>query len=55
MSSANTVALLQHVRHFAMHDAAREAFRDRGLADAGIADKQRIVLLAAAQHLDACG
>ena len=42
----------QHLRHFAVDDAAREAFGDRGLADAGIADEQRIVLLAAAQHLD---
>ena len=44
--------VLQHVRHFAVHDAARQAFGDRGLADAGIADEQRIVLLPAAQHLD---
>ncbi len=42
----------QHVRHFAVDDAARQAFGDRGLADAGLADEQRIVLLAAAQHLD---
>ena len=42
----------QHVRHFAMNNAAREAFRDRGLADAGFADEQRIVLLPPAQHLD---
>ncbi len=42
----------QHLRHFAVHDAAREAFGDRRLADAGVADEQRIVLLAAAQHLD---
>ena len=35
-----------------MDDAPRQAFRDRGLADAGIADEQRIVLLAPAQHLD---
>ena len=27
-------------------------FRDRGLADAGLADEQRIVLLPPAQHLD---
>ena len=43
---------LEHVRNLAMHDAAREPFGDRGLADAGIADEQRIVLLPAAQHLD---
>ncbi len=35
-----------------MDDAPRQAFRDGGLADARIADEQRIVLLAAAQHLD---
>ena len=35
-----------------MHDPARQAFGDRGLADAGLADEQRIVLLPAAQHLD---
>ena len=43
---------LEHVRHFAMNDAARQTFRDRGLADAGFADEQRIVLLPPAQHLD---
>ena len=42
----------QHVRHLAMHDAAREPFGDRGLADAGVADEQRIILLPAAEHLD---
>ena len=42
----------QHVGHFAVDDAARQTFGDRGLADAGLADEQRIVLLAAAQHLD---
>ena len=44
--------VLEHVRHFAVDDAARQTFGDRGLADAGIADEQRIVLLPAAQHLD---
>ena len=44
--------VLEHVGDFAVHDAAREAFGDRGLADAGIADEQRVVLLPAAQHLD---
>src|SRR3974390_849145 len=43
---------LKHIRHLAMHDAARQTFRDRGLADAGIADEQRIILLPAAKHLD---
>ena len=42
----------QHFRHFAVDDAFGEAFGDRGLADAGFADEQRIVLLPAAQHLD---
>ena len=35
-----------------MHDTARQTLGDRGLADAGIADEQRIVLLPAAEHLD---
>ena len=44
--------VLQHVRHFAVDDAARQPFGDRGLADAGLADVERIVLLPPAQHLD---
>src|SRR5262249_1552218 len=44
--------IAQHVRHLAVDDAPRQSFRDRGLADAGIADEQRIVFLAAAEHLD---
>ena len=43
---------LEHFRNFALDDFARQTFGDRRLADAGIADQQRIVLLAAAQHLD---
>ncbi len=35
-----------------MHDAAREPFGDRGLANAGVADEQRIVLLPTTKHLD---
>ena len=42
----------EHLRHLAADDLAREAFGDRGLADAGIADQQRVVLLPPAQHLD---
>ena len=42
----------QHFRHLAIDDALGKAFRDRGLADAGLAHEQRIVLLPAAQHLD---
>ena len=45
-------AAAQHFGHFAADDLARQAFGDRGLADAGIAHEQRIVLLAAAQDLD---
>ena len=44
--------VLQHLGHVALDDLAREPFGDGGLADAGIADEQRIVLLAPAQHLD---
>jgi hypothetical protein len=42
----------QHLRHVALDDLARQALGDRGLADAGIADQQRVVLGAAAQDLD---
>ena len=42
----------QHVGHFAVDDAARQPFGNRGLADAGIADEQRIVFRPAAQHLN---
>jgi len=42
----------QHVRNLAMDDAARQPFGDRGLADAGLADEQRIVLLPPAEDLD---
>ena len=45
-------AAAQHFGHFVLDDLARQAFGDGGLADAGIADEQRIVLLAAAQDLD---
>ncbi len=42
----------EHFRHVAHDDAARQAFGDGRLADAGIAHEQRVVLLPAAQHLD---
>ena len=42
----------QALGHFAVDDALREAFDDRGLADAGLADQHRIVLGAPLQHLD---
>jgi hypothetical protein len=38
--------------HFAVDDALRQAFDDRGLAHAGLADQHRIVLGAPLQHLD---
>ncbi|MNJ32405.1 hypothetical protein D3C77_270700 [compost metagenome] len=44
--------VLQDVGHLAVDDLARQAFGDGGLADAGIADQQRVVLGAAAQDLD---
>ena len=44
--------LLQHLGHLALDDLARQALGDRRLADAGLADIERIVLGPAAQHLD---
>ena len=44
--------VLQHLGHLALDDLAGEALGDGGLADAGIADEQRVVLLPAAEHLD---
>ena len=43
---------LEHLGHVALDDLAREAFGDRGLADAGIADIERVVLRPAAEDLD---
>ena len=40
--------VLQNLRHLALDDLAGEAFGDGGLADAGVADEQRVVLLPAA-------
>ena len=45
-------AVRQHVGHLALDDHAREAFDQRGLADARLAHVQRVVLAAAAQDLD---
>ncbi len=42
----------QNFGHLVVDDLARQAFGDGGLADAGIADEERIVLLAAAENLD---
>ena len=46
------VRFSEHLRHVAHDDAARQALGDGGLADAGIANEQRIVLLPPAEHLD---
>ena len=43
---------LERLGHFAVDDALREAFDDRGLAHARLADQHRIVLGAALQDLD---
>ena len=44
--------VLQHLGHLAAHDLEGQALGDRGLADAGVADQQRVVLLPAAEDLD---
>ena len=41
----------QDVRHLVRYDELRQALDDGGLAHARLADKQRIVLLAAGEHL----
>ena len=42
---------VQRLGHVAVDDVLREAFDDRGLADAGLTDQHRVVLGAAAEHL----
>ena len=42
----------EHLRHVAHDDSAGQAFGNGRLADAWVADEQRVVLLPAAQHLD---
>ncbi len=42
----------QALRHVAVDDAQRQAFDDRGLADAGLADQHGIIFRAPRQHLD---
>lgn len=44
--------IVQHFRHVALDDALGKAFGNRRLSDAGVSDIERIVLRAAAQHLD---
>jgi hypothetical protein len=43
---------LEHLGHFAVDDALREAFDNRGLAHARLADEHGVVLGAAGEHLD---
>ena len=43
---------LEDFRHVAGGDALRQSFDDGGLADAGLADQDRVVLGAAGEHLD---
>ncbi len=50
-SSASSFLSFRRIRHVALGDAQRQAFDDRGFADAGLADQHRIVLGAARQHL----
>ena len=52
MSRASSFLSLQAFRHVAVDDAQRETLDDRGLADARLADEDRIVLGAPRQHLD---
>ena len=51
-SSMRTLIALQRRRHVALGDAQREALDDRGLADAGLAGQDRIVLPAPHQDID---
>ena len=44
--------VLQAFRHVAVDDAQRQAFDDRGLADAGLADEHGIIFRPARQHLN---
>jgi len=50
MSSAHTRFALQAFGDVAVDDALRQAFDDRGLAGAGLADQHGIVLRAAREH-----
>ena len=45
-------AVGQHVRHLAIDDLFRQPLGDRGFADPGLADEQRVVLAPPAQDLD---
>ena len=52
MSSASRLLVAQAFRHVAIDDAQGQTLDDRGLADAGLADEDRIILGPARQHLD---
>jgi hypothetical protein len=52
MSSEYTVGLGQDLGHVVLRDAPGQALGNRGLAHAGLAHQQRVVLAAAAQDLD---
>ena len=52
---ADQTLVAQPLRHVAGHDALGETLDDRGLADARLADQHRVVLGAAAEHLDRRG
>ena len=52
MSSDEHALVLERIGHLAGDDALRQAFDDRGLADARLADQHRVVLGAPLQHLD---
>ena len=43
--------VLEILRHVAAHDALRQTFDDRRLADTGLADQHRVVLGPAREHL----
>jgi hypothetical protein len=52
MSSTSTRLFFSDLGHLAVDDALRQAFDDRRLAHARLADQHRVVLGAALQHLD---
>ena len=52
MSRARSFLSFSDFRHVAVDDAQRQALDDRGLADAGLADEDGIVLGAPGQDLD---
>ena len=52
MSSEKTSAPLQHLGDVVLQQPLRQPLDERGLADAGVADEHRVVLAAAAQHLE---